>query len=63
MSAERCPICFGSGKHTLPPYLSCTALPIERTCHGCQGRGWVETTEPESAYPQVIHNSVSEVVE
>lgn len=28
--AEKCPVCEGEGKHK------------DKTCHGCNGRGWVE---------------------
>jgi len=35
--AVRCPVCFGKGKfQTGDNYAS-----IEKTCHGCNGRGWV----------------------
>ena len=59
MSAERCPVCNGSGKvHGLAPI---GTMPTE-VCHGCGGRGWVETHKPEPFvfYPPLIHNSVSE---
>ena len=44
--AEICPICHGRGKIKNPA--SVTA-PVEVTCHGCGGRGWVEVGD-ESAY-------------
>ncbi len=44
MSAERCPVCGGSGKYFDPPSLTSVTVPEEgRTCHGCGGKGWVET--------------------
>ena len=40
-SAEKCPVCNGSGQYR-PPTRSTIQLPSQRQCHGCQGRGWVE---------------------
>lgn len=38
MHAERCPVCTGTGK-------------IEKeTCHGCNGKGWVEVTDNNNYY-------------
>jgi hypothetical protein len=46
---ELCPVCKGSGKY--PDYHEgSTAGPIERTCHGCDGKGWV-TDANEARYP------------
>ena len=50
-SAEKCPVCDGSG-HYRPPTRSTIQLPPQRQCHGCEGTGWVEvvgelTLEPE----------------
>jgi DnaJ-class molecular chaperone len=33
MSAELCPVCCGTGKYG------------SKECHGCNGKGWVETTD------------------
>ena len=30
MEAQKCPVCDGSGKYK------------DKTCHGCDGKGWVE---------------------
>lgn len=37
-----CPICGGKGR--IPNPNNVTA-PIEVTCHGCFGRGWVEVSD------------------
>ena len=41
-----CPVCNGSGKYNRPNpnySVSSTAIRmIEETCHGCNGKGWVE---------------------
>ena len=42
--AERCPVCNGSGKYVESTYFTITA-PIEKTCHGCLGKGWVEVRD------------------
>ena len=40
--AERCPVCYGSGKYT-PINGGCSSgVPQPQTCHGCGGKGWVE---------------------
>jgi hypothetical protein len=40
--AERCPVCYGSGKYTPINDGYSTAVPQPVTCHGCGGKGWVE---------------------
>ena len=45
MRAERCPVCYGTGKYTDPPDAMNTVLPMPRTCHGCAGKGWIEVGE------------------
>ncbi len=40
MHAEKCPVCGGKGK--VPDLYSSG---YEATCHGCQGKGWVEITD------------------
>ena len=42
--AERCPVCYGTGKYntgeyTPPPDSSGTAVATPQTCHGCGGTG------------------------
>lgn len=43
MSAEKCPVCDGSGNHPDDGYSQCP-----RTCHGCNGRGWVNALEDQT---------------
>ena len=53
MSAELCPVCNGSGVVPDPAYghqTTTSALPITKTCHGCDGKGWVEVCL-EDSYP------------
>ena len=39
--ADLCPVCRGTGKYKkITNYGSCTTE-YERTCHGCDGKGWV----------------------
>lgn len=46
MKAEICPVCKGIGKYVeyLNYYIN-TAPYTEKTCHGCNGRGWVSVPE------------------
>lgn len=39
MHSERCPVCNGKG--TIPQFSNTTST-AEITCHGCNGKGWVE---------------------
>ena len=44
--AELCPVCKGTGKYK--DYTNCNYTSItyiEKTCHGCNGMGWVEVTD------------------
>jgi len=42
MAAELCPVCEGTGK--IFDKINSTAYePYYRCCHGCNGKGWVET--------------------
>ena len=41
-TAVKCPVCNGSGKTYEPPPKDITSVQgTTRTCHGCDGRGWV----------------------
>ena len=40
--SEKCPICCGSGEYTPPQNPMLTGCPTTVTCHGCNGRGWVQ---------------------
>lgn len=50
--AQKCPICLGKGTilDELYPQSTCS---IEKTCHGCNGRGWVEVGDGYNDYPEV----------
>ena len=39
MAAELCPVCKGSGRKIDTD----GCVPGEKICHGCNGKGWVET--------------------
>ena len=39
--AVLCPVCKGSGKYWEQPLTQTTSVPFPRTCHGCDGKGWV----------------------
>lgn len=42
VKADLCPVCNGTGKYKEYNDLNYTnATHIERTCHGCNGKGWV----------------------
>ena len=41
MSAERCPVCNGTGRYLVRPEPGLTS-PGDKPCHGCGGKGWVE---------------------
>ena len=48
LQAQICPVCNGSGKIMSEPTTN-----KDKTCHGCDGRGWVEVGTPAylPAYP------------
>ena len=50
MKAERCPVCYGSGKYQTGADIGGTN-PTVTTCHGCGGKGWVEVQSYEPVYP------------
>ncbi len=43
-NAVLCPVCMGSGVIEAQPDFknSTTAMPKQKVCHGCGGKGWVE---------------------
>lgn len=43
--AERCPVCFGSGK--VRPVADCTGR-TEVSCYGCDGKGWVTVQDSDT---------------
>jgi hypothetical protein len=49
MHAEKCPVCGGSGQVSDPACGSYAPLAARmKTCHGCNGKGWVEVSDCES---------------
>jgi len=51
MKAVLCPICNGSGKIGKGiDRNSTSAVPVLETCHGCNGKGWVEVGEDKTDY-------------
>jgi len=46
--AEVCPICHGKGKIPNPENVT---APVEITCHGCGGKGWVPVSDDSYPYP------------
>lgn len=51
MKAVLCPVCNGTGK--LQPTGDQSGCEL-KTCHGCNGKGWVEVQEESySAYPSM----------
>lgn len=49
--AEKCPVCWGSGKVAGPPSTGTAVIDTGQTCHGCGGRGWVEVQDQQYIYP------------
>ena len=50
MAVSICPICNGQGQ--IPdPITKDSTLPTIKTCHGCNGKGWIETRDPRPAVP------------
>lgn len=46
--AEICPVCNGAGKYKEYTFFrdrTTTQTYIEKTCHGCEGLGWVTVTD------------------
>lgn len=58
MQAVICPVCKGSGKVNEVwvnlPKMTAREDSKEVTCHGCDGRGWVEVSGDEPGYPWPI---------
>jgi len=61
MKAQLCPVCNGSGQYTKYTFTSNILVPGPRkaegkpkTCHGCQGKGWIMLPEskPFLDYPR-----------
>jgi len=57
--AERCPVCYGKGK--LPDEsMGNSTVPIEKTCHGCGGLGWV-TVGSDVSCPEINFDTSPQV--
>ena len=52
MKAVKCPVCNGTGKLCKETSDSTDISKIEVTCHGCNGRGWVEVHDDYTPYPE-----------
>ena len=48
--AEICPVCSGTGVYPKPDPNNKTQAE-SRTCHGCQGKGWVSIEDSYSDCP------------
>jgi len=48
--SEICPVCKGTGKYKKELKDVCTLK--EETCHGCNGRGWVEVGRDDYWFPR-----------
>ena len=48
MQAVKCPVCEGKG--VVYGIAETGAMPTT-TCHGCDGRGWVEVGDSDAVYP------------
>lgn len=44
MKAVLCPVCLGKGRIPDESFKGTTS-PIDKQCHGCVGKGWVEVRE------------------
>ena len=46
-----CSVCHGTGKYLPSPDKCVTTAPVQVTCHGCGGLGWVTIIEQEPYVP------------
>ncbi len=52
--AEKCPVCGGTGTVDTT-VVAGHPVKLSRSCHGCDGKGWVVVTElPEPEPPPVV---------
>ena len=56
--AERCPVCYGSGKLQTGTEAGGTN-PAFNVCYGCGGKGWVEVQDSTSPFPPVLESRPS----
>lgn len=52
MSAEKCPVCNGTGKVYV--FTLTGTMPTE-VCYGCGGRGWVETHKSDPSLVDIYN--------
>lgn len=45
MKAQRCPVCYGSGKVKNESCSTSSTDSLYKLCYGCNGKGWVEVSE------------------
>ena len=48
--AQMCPVCKGRGKIPGHKDMGSTVIENGKTCHGCDGRGWVEVGGDDPPY-------------
>ena len=49
--AETCPVCHGIGRTEYVEGIDSTTVRKSQPCHGCDGKGWVEVSDPAPAWP------------
>jgi len=59
VKAVKCPVCGGTGKYTPPNDFKTTDVPQERTCHGCNGKGWVEIGSSDYPFYPIYPTPIS----
>ena len=63
MAAEKCPVCEGAGKLNNVPtpdeLAQSNQYPTHCTCHGCNGRGWIN---PDHFYTPGLGNLAPELL-
>ena len=52
MHAEQCPVCYGKGVVPDEIGMGSTAS-ATKTCHACQGRGYIFVPDPTDMYPTI----------
>lgn len=52
--AERCPVCNGEGQIGDNMYGGSGTITLKKTCHGCNGKGWIEVSDNETLPPMDV---------
>ena len=52
--AETCPVCKGSGLVYPEKGRKIDDVTVAQTCHGCNGKGWVEVGDTIPAFPSPV---------